>query len=64
MNDTVMILVTSFPMFLFAAFPAIKLANYLEDSYGINEKQKRIVMVTTLLLFSLTLSSLYHFVKF
>lgn len=35
----------TFPMFIFAIAPALKIADYLEEKYAISETQKRIVMV-------------------
>ncbi|MGB3962385.1 MAG: hypothetical protein WBK95_09135 [Sulfurimonas sp.] len=44
-HDIVMILVMTFPMFIFAIAPALKIADYLEEKYAISETQKRMVMV-------------------
>lgn len=52
-----MILVFTFPMFIFAIAPALKLSDYLEEKYGISEKQKRIVMVGGTAVISLALSA-------
>lgn len=59
-HDIVMILVLTFPMFLFSIYPGIALSDYLERKYQIQESQKRVVMVTTTILFSVTLSSLLY----
>jgi len=62
MNDIVIILVMTFPMFLFTIFPGIKLANYLEEKYNIKESNKRTVMVSITFLFALLLSTLLYYV--
>ena len=62
LQDIVIVLVMSVPMLLFSVFPGLKLAEYLENRYSIQEKQKRIVMVTTTILFTITLSSLVHYI--
>jgi len=52
-----MILVMTFPMFIFAIAPALKVADYLEEKYAISETQKRIVMVGGTLSVSLILAA-------
>ncbi len=59
-HDIVIILVLTFPMFLFSIYPGIVFSEYLEKHYQIQEKQKRAVMVSTAFLFALTLSSLLY----
>jgi hypothetical protein len=59
--DLVMILVYTFPMFLFAIAPALKLGDYLEEKYGISEKTKRIIMVTGTAVVSLSLAVFLQF---
>ncbi len=61
-QDVIMILVYTFPMFLFMIFPAIKLADYLEHKYEIQEKQKRTVIVICTFLGALTLATLLQLV--
>ncbi len=60
-QDLVMILVYTFPMFLFTIFPAIKLADYLEEHYKIQEGLKRTVIVLTTFLGALLLATLLQF---
>ncbi len=60
MHDIVMILVLTFPMFLFSIYPGIALSDYLEKNSYIQEPQKRVVMVVTTFLFSVTLASLLY----
>jgi len=59
--DFVMILVYTFPMFLFSIAPALKLGDYLEEKYGISEKSKRIIMVSGTLVVSLSLATFLQF---
>ncbi len=61
-NDIVIILVMTFPMYLFSIFPGIKASEYLEKKYGISEGKKRAVMVGGTFLFALILSSLLYYV--
>jgi len=59
--DLVMILVYTFPMFLFAIAPALKLGDYLEEKYSISEKTKRIIMVAGTAVVSLILAVFLQF---
>jgi len=61
--DLVMILVYTFPMFFFAVAPALKLGDYLEENYGLSEKNKRIVMVSGTIVVSLTLATFLQFAQ-
>jgi len=61
-HDIMIILVMTFPMFLFTIFPGIKLANYLEDKYKIKESNKRAVMISVTFIFALVLSLLLYYV--
>lgn len=62
LQDVVIICVMSVPMLLFSVFPGLKLADYLEVKYNIEEKHKRVVAITTTVLFTITLSSLLHYI--
>jgi len=62
MQDIVIILVMAVPMLLFSVYPGLKLGDYLEKKYNIKETQKRKVVIITTLLFTITLSSLLHFI--
>ena len=62
MNDFVMILVYTFPMFLFTVYPGIWLSDYLADNYNIQESQKRFVMVSVTFFSALFLATLLHYV--
>ncbi len=62
MHDIMIILVMTFPMFLFMIYPGIWLSNYVDENYKISEKQKRTIMVSTTFLSALTLSSLLYWV--
>lgn len=59
--DVVMILVYTFPMFIFAIAPALKLGDYLEEKYGISEKTKRAIMIGGTALVSLSLATFLQF---
>jgi len=61
LQDVVIVLVMIVPMLMFSVFPGIKVGDYLEKKYNLQEKQKRTVMVSTTLLFSLTLSLFLHY---
>ncbi len=61
-QDVVMILVYTFPMFLFTIFPAIKLADYLEHKYEIQERHKRVVIVAITFFSALILATLLQFI--
>lgn len=60
MNDLVVILVMAFPMLIFAIYPGIKLADWLEDKYKINESTKIKIIIISTLIFALSLSSFVH----
>ena len=62
LHDFIIILVMTFPMFLFSIYPGIKASEYLEKKYAIKESQKRVVMVSVTFLFALTLSTLLFYV--
>jgi len=56
MKDIVIILVLTFPMFIFTIYPGIYISDKLEKKYKINESKKRAVMVTITFLGALALS--------
>jgi len=60
-HDAIIILVMTFPMFIFTIFIGIKLSNYLEEKYNINEFNKRAVMISSTFLFALLLSTLLYY---
>ncbi len=60
-HDILMILVYTFPMFLFSVYPGIVVSDYLDKNYNIQETQKRAVMIGVSFLFALTLASFLHF---
>ncbi len=62
MPDFIIILVMCFPMLLFTVYPAIKLAELVENRYNISETQKRYIMVITTLVVTVSLSSLLFYV--
>ena len=59
--DLVMILVYTFPMFLFTIAPALKLGDYLEEKYDISEKTKRMIMIGGTIVVSLILATFLQF---
>ncbi len=61
MHDLIIILVMTFPMFLFSIYPGIVVSEYLEKKYGIDESKKRTVMVGVTFLFALTVSTLLYY---
>jgi len=60
--DIITILVMTLPMLLFSVYPGLKLGDYLEKKYSINEATKRKVIIVTTIVFTLTLSSLLYYV--
>jgi len=61
-HDIMIILVMTFPMFIFTIYPGIWLSDYLEEHYSIKESQKRAVMIAITFLGALLLSSLLYYV--
>jgi phage shock protein PspC (stress-responsive transcriptional regulator) len=61
-HDIVMILVFTFPMFLFTVYPGIWLSDMLEKKYQISETRKRVVMVSVTFLGALVLSLLLYYI--
>lgn len=60
-HDIVIILVMTFPMYLFSIYPGIKVSEYIDKKYTITEFQKRFIMIGITFLFALTLSSLVYY---
>ncbi len=61
MQDIVIILVMTLPMLLFSVYPGLKLGDYLEEKYNIEETTKRKVVIITTIVFILILSSLLYY---
>jgi hypothetical protein len=61
-HDILMILVFTFPMFLFTIYPGILASNYLADNYDITESKKRAVMVSITFLSALIISTLLYYI--
>ena len=59
--DIITILVMTLPMLLFSVYPGLKLGEYLQEKYNIEEGTKRKVIITTTIIFTLTLSSLLYY---
>lgn len=62
MKDIVIILVMAVPMLMFSVYPGLKLGDYLETKYNIQETQKRMVVIVTTIIFALTLSILLNYI--
>lgn len=61
MPDFVMITVMGFPMLIFTVFPALKLGDYLEQRYDLDERKKRIIVVTATIVITFIVSSLLFY---
>jgi len=61
LQDIVIVLVMTVPMFMFSIYPGIKVGEYLEEKYSIQEGQKRVAVISVTFLFSLTLSLFLHY---
>jgi len=61
MQDIVIILAMTLPMLLFSVYPGLKLGDYLEEKYNLEESQKRKVVIITTIIFTVTLSALLHY---
>lgn len=61
MEDLVVVLSMMVPMTMFAIYPGIKVANFLEQKYNLQESAKRKVMIAVTFLFGLTLSLFLHY---
>ncbi len=60
-QDIMIILVMAVPMLIFSVYPGLKLGDYFEKKYNLQEKQKRQVVIVVTIIFTLTLSSLLHY---
>lgn len=61
LQDVVIVLVMTIPMFMFSVYPGIKAGEYLEKKYALQEGQKRAAIISVTFLFSLTLSLFLHY---
>ena len=61
MPDIVIILVLGFPMLLFTVYPAIMFGDYLEKRFHLDEKKKRISVISATILITLSLSSVLFY---
>ena len=59
--EIVTILVITLPMLLFSVYPGLKLGDYMEEKYNIEETTKRTITITTTIVFTLTLSTLLYY---
>jgi len=60
--DIVIILAMTLPMLLFSVYPGLKLGDFLEKKYNIDETTKRKVVIITTIIFTITLSSLLFYI--
>jgi len=60
-QDIVIILAMTLPMLLFSVYPGLKLGDYMEKKYDLEESQKRKVVIITTIIFTVTLSALLHY---
>lgn len=61
-QEIIIILVMAVPMILFGVYPGLKLGEFLERKYNIEESLKRKIMIVTTIIFTLTLSSLLYYI--
>ena len=61
-QDIVIILAMTLPMLLFSVYPGLKLGDYMEEKFNLTETQKRKVVILTTIIFTITLSSLLHYI--
>lgn len=61
-HDILMILVMGFPMLIFTVYPGLKLGDYLENKYEIQEGQKRAVVISTTIIVTVMSSSLLYYI--
>ena len=61
-QDIVIILVMTLPMLLFSVYPGLKLGDYIESKYGVQESTKRKIIIVTTIVFTITLSSLLYYI--
>lgn len=60
MHDIMIILVLTFPMFLFTIYPGIVVSNYAQKHFNISESFKRVIMIGITFVGALLLSSLLY----
>ena len=61
-HDILMILVFTFPMFIFTIFVGILASNYIDKNYTITEFTKRAIMLSVAFLFALLLATLLYYI--
>jgi len=59
--DIVLTLVFSIVMLIFMAFPAMKVTDWLEDTFGIDIKWHNLIMFSLIILFSLSIGIFLKF---
>ena len=61
MHDIMMILVMAVPLILFSLWPGILLGDYIYKRKYIDERMKRIVIITIMIIFALLGATYLHF---
>jgi len=61
-HDILMILVFTFPMFIFTILAGVYVSNYVDKNYTITEFTKRAIMLSVGYLFALVLATLLYYV--
>jgi len=60
-QDIVIILAMTLPMLMFSIYPGLKLGDYMEEKYNLDESQKRKVVIVTTIIFTVLLSTILHY---
>jgi len=60
-QDIVIILAMTLPMLMFSVYPGLKLGDYMEKKYNLDESQKRKVIIITTIIFTVLLSTILHY---
>lgn len=60
-KDLIIILVMAVPMLLFSVYPGLRVGDYLEKKYNLQESTKRKIVIVVTISFTLVLSSLLHY---
>ena len=61
-QEIITILVMTFPMLIFSIYPGIAVSDWIDKKYKITETQKRAILVSVTVVFTLTLSTLLYYI--
>jgi len=61
-QEIITILVMTFPMLIFSIYPGIAISDWADKKYKISESQKRAILVSVTVVFTLTLSTLLYYI--